>query len=59
MAATSRVPWEKLKTDTLRSICRDFGANPGEHDRREGMLEFLREVETAGCAFRHVLSSHA
>ncbi|KAH9961761.1 hypothetical protein BC827DRAFT_1201708, partial [Russula dissimulans] len=53
------VSLDKLKTDTLRSICRDFGANPGEHERREGMLGFLREVETAGCAFCPVPLSHA
>jgi hypothetical protein len=46
MAATSKIPWDKLKADTLRAICRDFGANPGKR-KREGMLEFLRAVETA------------
>jgi len=45
MAATSKIPWDKLKADTLRAICRDFGANPGKR-KREGMLEFLRAVET-------------
>jgi len=47
MAATSKIPWDKLKADTLRAICRDFGANPGKR-KREGMLEFLRAVETTG-----------
>jgi len=45
MAASSKIPWDKLKADTLRAICRDFGANPGKR-KREGMLEFLRAVET-------------
>ncbi|KAH9984913.1 hypothetical protein BJV77DRAFT_965820 [Russula vinacea] len=45
MVATSKIPWDKLKADTLRAICRDFGANPGKR-KREGMLEFLRAVET-------------
>ena len=49
MAATSKIPWDKLKADTLRAICRDFGANPGKR-KREGMLEFLRAVETTGRA---------
>ncbi|KAN0118828.1 hypothetical protein V8E52_004600 [Russula decolorans] len=47
MAATSKIPWDKLKADTLRAICRDLGANPGKR-KREGMLEFLRAVETTG-----------
>jgi len=47
MAAQSKIPWDKLKADTLRAICRDFGANPGKR-KREGMLEFLRAVETTG-----------
>jgi hypothetical protein len=51
MAATSKIPWDKLKADTLRAICRDFGANPGKR-KREGMLEFLRAVETTGRASR-------
>ena len=51
MAAPSKIPWDKLKADTLRAICRDFGANPGKR-KREGMLEFLRAVETTGRASR-------
>jgi hypothetical protein len=51
MATTSKIPWDKLKADTLRAICRDFGANPGKR-KREGMLEFLRAVETTGRASR-------
>jgi hypothetical protein len=51
MAAQSKIPWDKLKADTLRAICRDFGANPGKR-KREGMLEFLRAVETTGRASR-------
>ena len=51
MATTSKIPWDKLKVDTLRAICRDFGANPGKR-KREGMLEFLRAVETADRASR-------
>lgn len=51
MAATSKIPWDKLKADTLRAICRDLGANPGKR-KREGMLEFLRAVETTGRASR-------
>ncbi|KAI0290247.1 hypothetical protein BC826DRAFT_1028005 [Russula brevipes] len=47
MATPSKIPWDKLKADTLRAICRDFGANPGKR-KREGMLEFLRAVETTG-----------
>jgi len=47
MASSSKIPWDKLKADTLRAICRDFGANPGKR-KREGMLEFLRAVETTG-----------
>lgn len=47
MAASPKIPWDKLKADTLRAICRDFGANPGKR-KREGMLEFLRAVETTG-----------
>ena len=49
MATQSKIPWDKLKADTLRAICRDFGANPGKR-KREGMLEFLRAVETTGRA---------
>ena len=43
MAATSdlKIPRNKLKADTLRAICRDFGANSG---KRKRMLEFLRAV---------------
>ena len=51
MAATSKIPWDKLKADTLRAICRDLGANPGKR-KREGMLEFLRAVDTTGRASR-------
>ncbi|KAI0300674.1 hypothetical protein B0F90DRAFT_1917640 [Multifurca ochricompacta] len=47
MATSSKIPWDRLKADTLRAICRDFGANPGKR-KREGMLEFLRAVETTG-----------
>ncbi|KAH9974940.1 hypothetical protein BGW80DRAFT_1299117 [Lactifluus volemus] len=47
MTAQSKIPWDKLKADTLRAICRDFGANPGKR-KREGMLEFLRAVESTG-----------
>ncbi|KAF8258503.1 hypothetical protein EI94DRAFT_1754515 [Lactarius quietus] len=48
MSATPpKIPWDKLKADTLRAICRDFGSNPGKR-KREGMLEFLRAVETTG-----------
>jgi hypothetical protein len=49
MAPQSMIPWDKLKADTLRAICRDFGANPGKR-KREGMLEFLRAVESTGRA---------
>ena len=60
MTAPSKIPWDKLKADTLRAICRDFGANPGKR-KREGMLEFLRAVETTGRASRLLspLSSHS
>jgi hypothetical protein len=51
MATSSKIPWDKLKADTLRAICRDLGANPGKR-KREGMLEFLRAVETTGRASR-------
>jgi len=51
MPAAPKIPWDKLKADTLRAICRDFGANPGKR-KREGMLEFLRAVETTGRASR-------
>jgi hypothetical protein len=49
ITASSKIPWDKLKADTLRAICRDFGANPGKR-KREGMLELLRAVETTGRA---------
>ncbi|KAA1470843.1 hypothetical protein DENSPDRAFT_836745 [Dentipellis sp. KUC8613] len=39
-------PWENLKADTLRGVCRDLGAHTKR--KKEEMLEFIKGVEDNG-----------
>lgn len=39
-------PWEKLKAESLRTVCRDVG-HIGR--TRDAMIGFLKTVETLGC----------
>ena len=41
-------PWESLKAETLRSICKDIGISLGTKRKREDMIASLKEVETRG-----------
>ncbi|THH13159.1 hypothetical protein EW146_g7030 [Bondarzewia mesenterica] len=43
----SKIPWDMLKADTLRLVCRDLGATPGKR-KRDDMIDFLKKVETHG-----------
>ena len=42
------VPWEVLKRDTLRLVCRDLGVTHLA-SRREEMCQILQEVDDKGC----------
>jgi len=41
-------PWDSLKAETLRSICKDIGVNLGTKRKREQMVTLLKEVEIRG-----------
>ncbi|KAJ6543931.1 hypothetical protein B0H19DRAFT_1169004 [Mycena capillaripes] len=49
-------PWENLKAETLRSVCKDLGADSTTKRNRDAMVAFLKDVETRGLA--SVFSSH-
>lgn len=44
------IPWDQLKADTLRLVCRDLGATPGKR-KRDDMIGFLNKVEKRGREF--------
>lgn len=43
--ATAPFPWDSLKAESLRFVCRDLGRLPG---RRDEMITFLKAVEEQG-----------
>lgn len=46
--AAARFPWDSLKAESLRIVCRDLGGPPG---RRDEMITFLRAVEEQGRVY--------
>jgi hypothetical protein len=46
--ATAPFPWELLKAESLRTVCRDLGGLPG---RRDEMITFLKNVEEQGRVY--------
>ncbi|KAF8064399.1 hypothetical protein FPV67DRAFT_1782666 [Lyophyllum atratum] len=41
-------PWDVLKAETLRTVCKDLGASAATRRKREGMVSFLQDVEARG-----------
>ncbi|KAJ6567404.1 hypothetical protein DFH09DRAFT_1471684 [Mycena vulgaris] len=46
----STFPWENVKAETLRSVCKDLGAASGVKRNRERMITFLKDLEQGGSA---------
>jgi hypothetical protein len=46
-------PWDQLKAETLRLICKDLGAGSAIKRNRESMISFLINIgdPARGCAF--------
>ncbi|KAJ7281912.1 hypothetical protein C8J57DRAFT_1298869 [Mycena rebaudengoi] len=42
-------PWESLKAETMRNVCKDLGASATTRRNRDGMIAFLQDVEKRGC----------
>lgn len=45
MMATARFPWDQVKAESLRILCRDLGGPAG---RRDEMVTFLQTTEEQG-----------
>jgi len=43
-------PWDSLKAETLRSICKDLGTSLGPKRKREDMITLIKEFETRGLS---------
>ncbi|KIM72833.1 hypothetical protein PILCRDRAFT_736748 [Piloderma croceum F 1598] len=41
-------PWDKLKAETLRTMCKDLGAGPAIKRTKEDMVQFLKNIENRG-----------
>ncbi|KAJ7499452.1 hypothetical protein FB451DRAFT_1549077 [Mycena latifolia] len=48
--ATTSFPWDDLKAETLRSICKDLGAGTDTKRNRENMITFLKDIEQRSSA---------
>lgn len=48
--ATAKFPWDLLKAESLRALCRDLGGLQG---RRDEMITFLKAVEEQGRVYIH------
>ncbi|KAJ6567405.1 hypothetical protein DFH09DRAFT_1156882 [Mycena vulgaris] len=46
----STFPWENLKAETLRSVCKDLGVASGVKRNRESMITFVKDLEQGGSA---------
>jgi hypothetical protein len=44
----SSFPWDTLKAETLRSMCKDLGAGPVVKRNKENMVSFLEDIEKRG-----------
>jgi hypothetical protein len=45
---SSKFPWETLKAETLRSICKDLAFPGGIARKREDMVDALKSIEKMG-----------
>jgi len=54
----SPFPWDQLKAETLRLVCKDLGASPAIKRNRESMLSFLVNIGNLGCAFAILSLGH-
>jgi hypothetical protein len=44
----SSFPWDTVKAETLRSMCKDLGAGPAVKRNREDMVLFLEDIMKRG-----------
>ena len=44
-------PWDQLKAETLRLVCKDLGAGSAIKRNRESMISFLINIGDPGCTF--------
>lgn len=42
-------PWERLKAETLRTICKELGVARRHHSRSKEAVVILRDIEREGC----------
>lgn len=41
-------PWDKIKGDTLRVVCRELGFTHYP-SRREDVIQMIQDIESKGC----------
>ncbi|KAJ3517890.1 hypothetical protein NMY22_g13867 [Coprinellus aureogranulatus] len=45
---TSKIPWEDVDANTLRTVCREIGGSSTVRLNKQGMISFLGDVERFG-----------